>query len=117
MSAHLDAHPEHMVCYGIQRLVDLKPDGTTVFRGMRNEGPVVPSAACLLDHNQVMHRRECVDVCGLPLWPEEPSAIGCADAGVWEKFRLQGWPFYRIDGDEPTDEHRFHSGSIQGGGK
>jgi spore maturation protein CgeD len=116
MVAHLDAHPDHMVCYGIQRLVNINPDGTMTERGLRNEGPVVKSAACLLDHNQIMHRRSCLPAFGTPVWPTNPEVIGMADACVWEKFRVAGWPFYRIDGDEPTDEHRFHRMSIQGGG-
>lgn len=117
MAGYLDAHPEAMVCYGIQRLVYLQPDGGTRLHGLRNEGAVVPAAACLLDHNQVMHRRSVLQKTGTPLWPTNPEVIGMADAVVWEKFRACGWPFYRIDGSEPTDEHRFHSGSIQGQAK
>ena len=116
MVAHLDAHPEHMACYGMQRLVNLMPDGTTVPRGLRNEGAVVTAAACRLDHNQVMHRRECIKSFGIPVWPTNPEVIGMADAVFFDKFRVAGWPFYRIDGDELTDEHRFHRVSIQGGG-
>lgn len=116
MVDHLDANQTHMACYGIQRLVDMHGD-RMVLRGYRNEGPVVPAAACLLDHNQVMHRRSCIDTLGKPLWPTGPELIGMADAATWEKFRIAGMPFYRIAGDEPTDEHRFHPGSIQGGAK
>jgi spore maturation protein CgeD len=112
MVAHLRAHPDHMVCYGVQRLARILPAGTIQPGGLRDEGPVVKSAACRIDHNSVMHRRECVELCGLPLWPENPEVIGCADAGVWQKFEAQGWPFYRVAGG-PTDEHRFHKNSIQ----
>lgn len=112
MVAHLRAHPDQMVCYGVQQLARILPDGTIKRGGLRDEGPVVKSAACRLDHNSVMHRRACVEICGLPLWPENPEVIGCADAGVWQKFEAQGWPFYRVAGG-PTDEHRFHKNSIQ----
>lgn len=116
MVAHLDAHPDHMACYGKQRLVNINPDGTMTPRGLRNEGAVVKNGACLLDHNQFMHRRSCLPAFGRPVWPENPEVIGMADAVLFNKFAVAGWPIYRIDGEEPTDEHRFHHMSIQGGG-
>jgi glycosyltransferase involved in cell wall biosynthesis len=112
MVAHLRAHPDHMVCYGVQQLARILPDGTIKLGGLRDEGPVVKSAACRIDHNSVMHRKECVELCGRPLWPENPEVIGCADAGVWQKFEAQGWAFHRVAGG-PTDEHRLHKNSIQ----
>jgi glycosyltransferase involved in cell wall biosynthesis len=112
MVAHLRAHPDQMVCYGVQQLARILPDGTIQRGGLRDEGPVVKSAACRIDHNSVMHRRECVEICGRPLWPENPEVIGCADAGVWQKFEAQGWAFHRVAGG-PTDEHRLHKNSIQ----
>jgi spore maturation protein CgeD len=114
MAAHLDAHPEHAVCYGIQRIVREVPGGGWVEVGLRDAGLLVKAAACVLDHNQVMHRRSCVAQAGWPLWPTDPAVIGIGDAVVWDKFRAAGWPFHRIEGAAPTDEHRLHRASIHG---
>jgi spore maturation protein CgeD len=112
-SEHFEKYPDHMVAYGTQRLVRLHPDFSTTFEGLRNPGPEVKVGACILDHNQMMHRIECVKECGAPLWPTDPQYIGMADAVVWQKFTAKGWIAYRLDDQTPTCEHRFHKNSIQ----
>jgi spore maturation protein CgeD len=112
-SEHFEKHPDHMVAYGVQSLVRLHPDFSTTFEGLRNPGPEVSVGACVLDHNQMMHRIECVKECGLPLWPTDPQYIGMADAVVWQKFTAKGWIAHRLEDQRPTCEHRFHKGSIQ----
>lgn len=132
LSAALDAHPDWFAVFGIQRMVSLQDrpmsahsaDATpsTHFLGLRNPGAVIPNGACLVDHNSVMHRsfQDGTTFQGRslpvgPLWPTDRHVLGNGDAVVWQKFADHGLPLYRVDG-EPTDEHRYHSGSIQARG-
>jgi len=115
MIKHLDENPEYYIVYGKQLLVSI--NGVMKFRqrGIRVSGQVVERAACHVDHNSVMHRRICIDtVCredGLLPWFEEVDYICGADAKLWERFNRH-WPFHLVPGG-PTDEHRFHEGSLQ----
>lgn len=111
-AAHFDAHPEHLVAYGVQKLARLHPDFSTTPLGLRDEGPVVMNGANRLDHNQMMHRACMVKMFPPRLWPENPEVIGCADAGVWLALTGRGIPVHRVNAP-PTCEHRFHKNSIQ----
>jgi spore maturation protein CgeD len=117
MVEYLDLHPDVMVCYGVQRIVRLKgfDGGVPVVEHVdyRDRGEIVTRASCQIDHNSVMHRYACVDICGRPLWPTASQHWGAADAAVWDKFNSVGWAFHRIPGGA-TDEHRWHKNSIQG---
>lgn len=109
---HFTKYPDHMVAFGVERMVRLHPDFTVTFEGLRAEQPIVHNGGCRLDHNQMMHRIECAQKIN-PLWPTYPEVIGMADAVVWQNLAAQGWPVYRLDDLRPTCEHRFHKNSIQ----
>lgn len=115
MVAHLDDNPDHHIVFGIQALVDIVGVNTFKSRGTRAVNRFVSEAACRVDHNSVMHRRVCFDVIckdnGRLPWYEEAPYLGAADAHLWERFNKH-WAFYRIKG-LPTDEHRFHTDSLQ----
>lgn len=109
----LDNAPTCFVCYGVNNTIKLFADGRTRYLYKRDKGLFVEWAATHIDHCQVMHRRECVDMCGTPLWKTSIENMGCGDAQVWEKFNAH-WEFWRVHSPVPTVEHRMHGDSIQG---
>lgn len=109
MVQNFAAHPEVYVVYGQQRLVNLNPNGTTSSMGIRSSIGITRDPANHIDHNSVMHRRDCLDIVGY--WDDGPQHWGGADGAFFQKL-AQHWDFYPIE--HITEEHRFHSNSIQG---
>jgi len=68
----------------------------------------------IIDHNQLVHRRECLDVLfekfNRTLWDESEPAHGAADCVFHAKLSkyFEFWPL-----DQILVEHRFHPKSIQ----
>lgn len=111
LMAALDAHPDWMLVYGPQYQNKYDDDtGKEWNIFTRAPGPVVPQAACQLDHNQVAHRKEVFDTVGL--WDSNIAHRGAADAVMWQKIN-QHWPIYRAT-TRVTNVHRWHKNSIQG---
>ena len=110
MVCEFELHPERMIVYGDQRVLDLLPDGSERLRAVRGTFGVTQRPERLVDHCSVMHRRNCLDQMERPYWPEEARYWAAADAVFWAKLATR-WPFYPID--EVLDEHRWHRSNIQ----
>lgn len=92
----LDENPDYQVVYGKQMVWDIPSQRFTEERPASDVLPVHPdgmSPYCRVNHNSIMHRRECFEQVGG--WIENaPARLGDA----WFFARLnQKWPFYPID--------------------
>jgi spore maturation protein CgeD len=110
LASALDNDPDKMVVFGDQSIVSID-DNTFEISLIRHRilPPIVPIAACLVDHNMVMHRRSCFDKAGY--WIEDSAVYRMGDAAFWIQLNRY-WPFYRIP--ILTNEHRIHESSVQG---
>jgi len=109
LSKALDDDSSKMIVFGDQKIVRYHDDTHQITDiGMRALPMVVPQAACLVDHNMVMHRIECFDKAGY--WIEDASVYRAGDAAFWAELNKY-WPFYRVP--VTTCEHRYHKQSVQ----
>lgn len=107
VSAIQDRH----IVYGNQEVVDIDEQGRILGRrGLRGTFGVTRKPMAFIDHNSVMHRRECLDYISYPWWPEEPEAW-CGADGIFFKKLAELWPFYPIE--QVLDIHRWHKRQIQ----
>ena len=103
MAAALDADPSIGVVYGPQAVTD---EAGTVTR-IRDFGPVVDDAYCLVDHSSVMHTAEAGVKAGG--WDESADHWRIGDAVFWRRLHAAGYQFHRAgDPAAPLDYHRDH---------
>lgn len=107
MAAALDADPSVGVVYGPQAVTD---EAGNVLR-VRDFGPVLDDAYCLVDHSSVMHTAEAGAKAGG--WDESADHWQIGDAVFWRRLHAAGYQFHRA-GDEtiPLDYHRDHSNGV-----
>jgi spore maturation protein CgeD len=96
MAQVLDANPEYQVVYCEQLVYDIPKNA---FIEKRAASEILPqhengaNAPYKVNHNSIMHRRECFDAVGG--WVENaPARLG--DAYFFARLN-QKWPFYPID--------------------
>lgn len=94
------------VVYGNQDVVDA--DGNC--SGVREVSGILDDAWNKVDHNSVMHAKECfIEVGG---WADTPDIWGGGDAHFWRKLTEAGYKFYPVEGAS-TEAKRYHEGSVQ----
>jgi len=110
LSKQLDENPDQMIVFGMQQILRYNDEtGIDKKHFVRTNQPIVPIAACQIDHNQIGHRIECLDKLD-GWWEEGPEHLGAGDAAFWNKLN-EHWPFHRVEA--VTNIHRFHKDSIQ----
>lgn len=92
----LDENPDYQVVYGKQMVWDIPTQRFTEERAASDVLPVHPEGMSpygRVNHNSIMHRRECFEQVGG--WKEDaPARLG--DAYFFARLN-QKWPFYPID--------------------
>lgn len=92
----LDENPDYQVVYGKQMVWDIPKQDWTDLRPASEILPVHPEGMSpygKVNHNSIMHRRECFEQVGG--WKEDaPARLG--DAYFFARLN-QKWPFYPID--------------------
>jgi glycosyltransferase involved in cell wall biosynthesis len=109
MVRFMDENPGCNTCYGPQELRFWENE-RWVTRGLRVGPTLVLDPLNVLDHDQVMHRAAVGRVAGG--WPEEGSFWRNSDGHFFRRCVQHGGPIRRVPGFQPTDVHRFHSGSV-----
>jgi spore maturation protein CgeD len=104
LSNYLDTHVDITTVYGIQ-LFMMEPG--SVITGKRDIYGPINNPGCLVDHNQIMHRRSILAYTGL--WNTNPAYIGMADAIFFKELAKFG-PFIPVD--KHTDIYRCHDKSL-----
>lgn len=108
MSKELDEDPQKMIVYGKQKVVRLSGRLFGVTTGIRDTVGITREAGGKVDHNSIMHRKECSDKVGG--WDDRKECWDNADEHFFKRLNKY-WPFYPID--EVLDEHRLHKRSMQ----
>ena len=107
MAATLDADPSIGVVYGPQAVTDEAGNVTRI----RDFGPVVDDAYCLVDHSSVMHTAEAGVKAGG--WDESADHWRIGDAVFWRRLHAAGYRFHRAgDADTALDFHRSHANGV-----
>jgi spore maturation protein CgeD len=101
-------NPDVFVAYGQQRMVHVRDDGARVDSGLRPMLGVTRTPMTHVDHNSFMHRQACFRIVGG--WDDSPQNWSAGDLVFFKKL-VKYWPFYPVN--FVTDEHRFHSNSVQ----
>lgn len=95
------------VVYGSQRVIVLNQHYITS-QFIRPLVGVTRSPFSRIDHNSIMHRRNCFEV--VPQWDDNPAYWGYAD-GVFFSRLAEHWDFHPVN--FVTDEHRIHQNGVQ----
>jgi len=79
MTRFLDSHPNVQLCYGTQIIVNKR--GRHLRRRVANRVIAAKRGGGILDHNQVMFRRNLIRTVGY--WNESKHVMGAPDADFW----------------------------------